>query len=54
MAAQSQLAIGQRVQFIPPHPNMGQRNQFQSQGVIQAPSVARTGQRGQSVGRGQV
>ena len=27
--AQSQLAIGQeRVQFIPPHPNMGQRNQF--------------------------
>ena len=53
--AQSQLAIGQEmVQFIPPHPNMGQRNQFQSQGVIQAPSAAQVGQRGQSVGRGQV
>ena len=53
--AQSQLAIGQqRVQFIPPHPNMGQRNQFQSQGAIQAPLEAQMGQRGQSVGRGQV
>ena len=52
---QSQLAVGQeRVQFIPPHPNMGQRNQFQSRGAIQAPSVAQIGQRGQSVGRGQV
>ena len=33
---------------------MGQRNQFQSQGAIQAPSAAQMGQRGQSVGRGQV
>ena len=33
---------------------MGQRNQFQSQGAIQAPSTAQMGQRGQSVGRGQV
>ena len=33
---------------------MGQRNQFQSRGVIQAPLVAQMGQRGQSVGRGQV
>ena len=32
---------------------MGQRNQFQSQGAIQAPSVAKMGQRGQSVGQGQ-
>ena len=53
--ARSQLAIGQkRVQLIPPHPNMGQRNQFQSQGAIQEPLVAQMGQRGQSVGRGQV
>ena len=27
---QSQLAIGQKsIQFIPPHPSMGQRNRFQ-------------------------
>ena len=53
--AQSRLAIEhERVQFIPPHPSMGQRNQFQSRGAIQAPSAAHMGQRGQSVGRGQV
>ena len=53
--AQSQLAIGQkRVQFIPPHPSVGQRNQFQSQGDIRAPPAAQMGQRGQSVDRGQV
>ena len=51
--AQSQLAVGQeRIQFILPHPSMGQRNQFQSQGAIQAPSETQMGQRGQSVGRG--
>ena len=33
---------------------MGQRNQFQSQGAIQAPSAEHMGQRGKSVGRGQV
>ena len=33
---------------------MGQKNQFQSQVAIQAPSAAQMGQRGQSVGRGQV
>ena len=33
---------------------MGQRNQFQSRGAIQAPSAAQMGQRGQSVGRSQV
>ena len=43
----------ERIQFIPPHPSMGKRNQFQSQGAIQAPSAAQMGQRGQSVGRGQ-
>ena len=44
--AQSQLAIEQeRVQFIPPHPSTGQRNQFQFRGAIRAPSVAQVGQR---------
>ena len=53
--AQSQLAVKQEsIQFIPPCPSTGQRNQFQFQGVIQAPSTAQVGQRGQSVGRGQV
>ena len=33
---------------------MGKRNQFQLQGVIQEPLAAQMGQRGQSVGRGQV
>ena len=33
---------------------MGQRNQFQSRGAIQAPSAAQMGQRDRSVGRGQV
>ena len=33
---------------------MGQRNQFHSRGAIQAPWAAHMGQRGQSVGRGQV
>ena len=42
------------MQFIPPHPSTGQKNQFQFWGAIQAPSAAQVGQRGQSVGRGQV
>ena len=51
--AQSQLAVEQEsIQFIPPHPSTGQRNQFQ--GAIRAPSTTQVGQRGQSVGRGQV
>ena len=42
--AQSQLAVEQeRVQFIPPHPSMGQRNQFQFRDAIRAPSVAQVG-----------
>ena len=53
--AQSQSEVGQeRTQFVPPPPSMGQGNQFQSQGAIQAPSSAQMGQRGQSVGRSQV
>ena len=42
------------MQFIPPHPSTGQMNQFPFRGAIQAPSTAQVGQRGQSVGRGQV
>ena len=53
--AQSQLVVEhESIQLIPLHPSMGQRNQFQSQGAIQAPSAAQMGQRGQSVGRGPV
>ena len=53
--AQSHLDVEQEsVQFIPSHPSMGQRNQFQFRGAIRAPSTAQVGQRGQSVGRGQV
>ena len=33
---------------------MGQRNQFQLRGAIQAPSAAQVDQKSQSVGRGQV
>ena len=51
---QSQLAVGQEsIQFIPPHPSTGQRNQFQSRGAIQALPTTHVGQRGQSVGRSQ-
>ena len=53
--AQSRSTVGQeRIQFIPPHPSMGQRNQYQSQGATQAPSTSQTGHigQGQSVGRG--
>ena len=51
----SQLAVEQeRVQFIPPHPSTGQRNQFQFRGAIRAPSVAQVGQRSQRLGRSQV
>ena len=50
---QSQSAVGQeRIQYIPPHPSMGQRSQFQSQGAAWAPSVTQEGQRGQVMGRG--
>ena len=49
---QSQLAVEQEnIQFIPPHPSTGQRNQFQFRDAIQALPTAQKGQRGQSVGR---
>ena len=45
--AQSQLAVEQEsIQFIPPHPSTGQRNQLQFRGAIRAPSAAQVGQRG--------
>ena len=51
---QSQLVVGQEsIQFIPPHPSKGQRNQFQFRGAIQALPATRIGQRGQSVGQSQ-
>ena len=51
---QSELAVGREsIQFIPPHPSMGQRNQFRFQGPIQALPATQIGQRGQSVGRSQ-
>ena len=44
---QSQLAVGQEsIQFSPPHPSTGQRNQFQFRGAIQALPVTQIGQRG--------
>ena len=51
---QSQLAVGhESVQFIPPHPSTGQRNQFRFRGARQALPTAEIGQRGQSVGQSQ-
>ena len=51
---QFQLAVGQEsIQFIPPHPSTGQRNQFQFRGAIQALPATPIDQRGQSVGRSQ-
>ena len=41
---QSQLAVEhESVQFIPPHPSTGQRNQFQLQGAIRALLAAQVG-----------
>ena len=46
---QSQLAVEQEnIQFVPPHPSTGQRNQFQFQGAIQALPATPIDQRGQS------
>ena len=41
-------------QFVPPPPSMGQRNKYQSDGAILAPSTSQKGHigQGQSVGRG--
>ena len=42
----------ERIHFIPPYPSMGQRSQYQSQGVAQVPPVTQAGQMGQILGRG--
>ena len=52
---QSQSIEGQEhIQFVSPYPSVGQGDQYQSEGVAQAPSILRTGHigQGQSVGRG--
>ena len=42
--AQSQLAVEQEsIQFIPPHPSTGQKNQFQFRGAIQALPTTQVG-----------
>ena len=41
-----------QTQYVPSHPNAGQRDQYQSQGAVQAPSATQIGQRGQGMGRG--
>ena len=41
------------MQFVPPYPSMGWRNQYQSQGTTQAPPLAQACQRDQGMGRGQ-
>ena len=44
---QSQSGMGQeQIQFIPSHPSMGQKSQYQSQGAAQVPPVTQSGQRG--------
>ena len=45
--AQFQSSVGQaQTQFVPSQFDMGQRNQFQSQGTMEAPSAVQMGQRG--------
>ena len=42
--AQSQSAVGQeRIQYIPPHPSIGQRSQYRFQGAARAPPVTQAG-----------
>ena len=51
--AQSRSVVGQeRIQYIPPQPDTGQRSQSQFQGVTRAPPISQAGPRGQSMGRG--
>ena len=50
---QSQSLVGQAwTKFVPSHPNAGQRDQYQSQGVAQAPSAIQIGHSDQGIGRG--
>ena len=51
--SQSQSSVRQgRTQFIPSHPSASQRDQYQSQGVAQAPSPTHISQKDQGMGRG--
>ena len=51
---QSRSSVGhEQTQYVPPYPNTGQGNKYQSQGETRASIVSQTEQRGQSMGRGQ-
>ena len=51
---QSQSSVGRaQMEYVPSYPNAGQRNKYQSQGVAQVPSAAKTSQGGQIMGGGQ-
>ena len=51
--AQSQSVVGQeRIQYVPPQRDTGQRGQSQFQGATRAPHISQAGPRGQSMGRG--
>ena len=50
---QSQSVAGQeRIQYIPPQRDTGQRSQSRFQGATRAPPISQAGPRGQSMGRG--
>ena len=51
--AQPQSVVGQeRIQYVPPQPDTGQRSHFRFQGATRAPPVGQACQRGQVRGRG--
>ena len=51
--AQSQSVVGQeRIQYVPPQRETGQRGQSQFQGATRAPHISQAGPRGRSMGRG--
>ena len=51
--AQSQsVAEQERIQYVPPERNTGQKGQSQFQGVTRAPHISQADPRGQSMGRG--
>ena len=50
---QPRSSVGhEQTQYVPPYPNMGKGNIYQSQGATRASIVSQTGQRGQSMSRG--
>ena len=51
---QSRSSVGhEQTQYVPLYPSTVQGNRYQSQGTTRASSVSQTGQKGQSMGRGQ-